>query len=528
MTGESSRKFSLQLRLVLAAAAAISLTASVGVFCLYKLKQIATQTSEITDVWVPSIQALAEVRARSLALRVAQFDILAETDSAKLPGLLKNCDALASEMFIYNKAFSNLIQDDASQAGFDAYTTAWDAFVQSNDDFMKRMKESKVSEARVALEKGTAEFSKSQSLLKDLDSLSYKGSMHAKEQAEEMRATTVRIAVVALPVIFILSMVFIGVVTRRTTRTMNGIAEDLRQIAEQLLIKGDSLANTSNQLSDSTTKEAEALHEALTTTNSINAKVSENSTRARDASTAIEETREFANNGRNSLGQVTSAMSEIDSSNQRILEHVENNNANMQAIIEIMKSIEGKTKVINDIVFQTRLLSFNASVEAARAGEAGKGFAVVAEEIAKLAEMSGGAAQEIGVIIDSSSHKVQKIVADTRLHISSAVAESDQKIKLGVTLSEESLMTLERIVKAAERASGMAAMISSGSSEQAQGVNEISIAMAQLTETTQANSTLAETTASESKALGSDSAELSAAVLRLQTEVQGRRKQAAA
>ncbi|MBC7465119.1 MAG: hypothetical protein H7256_03945 [Bdellovibrio sp.] len=50
-----------------------------------------------------------------------------------------------------------------------------------------------------------------------------------------------------------------------------------------------------------------------------------------------------------------------------------------------MEEIGNKTKVINDIVFQTKLLSFNASVEAARAGEHGKGFAVVAEEVGKLA-----------------------------------------------------------------------------------------------------------------------------------------------
>ena len=49
-------------------------------------------------------------------------------------------------------------------------------------------------------------------------------------------------------------------------------------------------------------------------------------------------------------------------------------------VLEIIKTIEDKTKVINDIVFQTKLLSFNASVEAARAGEAGKGFAVVASK----------------------------------------------------------------------------------------------------------------------------------------------------
>ena len=60
-----------------------------------------------------------------------------------------------------------------------------------------------------------------------------------------------------------------------------------------------------------------------------------------------------------------------------------------------MEQIKDKVNIINDIVFQTKLLSFNASVEAARAGENGKGFAVVAEEVGNLASVSGKAANEI-------------------------------------------------------------------------------------------------------------------------------------
>jgi methyl-accepting chemotaxis protein len=72
-------------------------------------------------------------------------------------------------------------------------------------------------------------------------------------------------------------------------------------------------------------------------------------------------------------------------------------NEQMSEIVKVIQEIETKTKVINDIVFQTKLLSFNASVEAARAGEQGKGFAVVAEEVGNLAQMSGNAAKEISI-----------------------------------------------------------------------------------------------------------------------------------
>lgn len=84
--------------------------------------------------------------------------------------------------------------------------------------------------------------------------------------------------------------------------------------------------------------------------------------------------------------------------------------ADLQDLLGFFKEIEGKANVINDIVFQTKLLSFNASVEAARAGEHGRGFSVVAEEVGKLAQMSGHAAKEINSLLSSGMERSQSII----------------------------------------------------------------------------------------------------------------------
>ena len=76
------------------------------------------------------------------------------------------------------------------------------------------------------------------------------------------------------------------------------------------------------------------------------------------------------------------------------------------------------------IVFQTKLLSFNASVEAARAGEYGKGFSVVAEEVGNLAQMSGIAAKDISALLQSSVKKVEQIATESKTKIDRLVQNS--------------------------------------------------------------------------------------------------------
>ena len=86
---------------------------------------------------------------------------------------------------------------------------------------------------------------------------------------------------------------------------------------------------------------------------------------------------------------------------------------NLEELARVVDLITEKTSIINKIVDKTEILSFNASVEAARAGEAGAGFSVVAEEVAKLASLSGKAAEEINSLLTETKEKITDTATKT-------------------------------------------------------------------------------------------------------------------
>ncbi len=137
--------------------------------------------------------------------------------------------------------------------------------------------------------------------------------------------------------------------------------------------------------------------------------------------------------------------------------------------LNYIKEIAQKISIINDIAFQTNLLSLNAAVEAARAGEAGKGFSVVAAEVKKLADRSRVAADDI--------HKLSKI----------CVTQTEKSVSSVKALEPEIMKTVQLVQE-----------ISVASNEQNSGAEQINDALQQLNQITQKNSSNSQTIASQS------------------------------
>ncbi len=123
----------------------------------------------------------------------------------------------------------------------------------------------------------------------------------------------------------------------------------------------------------------------------------------------------------------------------------------MDEINEETKLIEEAITVIDQIAFQTNILSLNAAVEAATAGEAGKGFAVVAQEVRNLASRSAEAAKEIKDLVEKASVKTNsgKIIADNMINgyrkLSVDVEKVTKIIASISTASKEQKISIEQV-----------------------------------------------------------------------------------
>lgn len=313
----------------------------------------------------------------------------------------------------------------------------------------------------------------------------------------------------------------------KVASSITAVAQQLASNADQVAAASSQIASSSQQLSEASTEQAASLEETAASLEEITSMISKATENAQNTSETSSESHKKAEEGRESVDQMLTSMDEISQSNEAILTQINESNRQMSDIVKVIQDIGNRTKVINEIVFQTKLLSFNASVEAARAGEHGKGFAVVAEEVGNLAQMSGNAAKEITDMLDASISKVEGIVRDTQQKVEGLVQSGKAKVESGVTVAKQCSDVLNEIVQNVSRVSGLSQEISQASKEQALGVSEINKAMSQLDTVTQQNAATSEEAASAAEELSGQAESLKASVEDLMAVITGNRNSSA-
>jgi methyl-accepting chemotaxis protein len=295
----------------------------------------------------------------------------------------------------------------------------------------------------------------------------------------------------ALFLFAIVAALFVGTAAIWFARSLAGrlilLAEGLRGGAGTVAQTSQQIADVSARLSEASTEQAASLQETVASIDEISAMVQRNADSATNSSKASDASTTAAIRGKEKVEQMLGSINDIAKGNDEIMSSIQKSNQEISEIVHVIQAIADKTKVINDIVFQTKLLSFNASVEAARAGEHGKGFAVVAEEVGNLASMSGKAATEISDMLDKSVHRVTTIVEGTRGMMDTLVRSSKDKVDFGTRTARECAGSLDEIMRNVSSVGEMVREISTASREQSTGVREITKAMSELDQVTQAN-----------------------------------------
>jgi methyl-accepting chemotaxis protein len=279
-------------------------------------------------------------------------------------------------------------------------------------------------------------------------------------------------------ILLTVSMLAVYFFARGVSKPIMQVVGGLDDGAGQVASASSQVSSASQQLAEGASEQAAAIEETSSSIEELSSMVKQNAENAVHANRLMDEAKRIVERASQSMGHLNASMEEISTASQ-----------DTQKII----------KTIDEIAFQTNLLALNAAVEAARAGEAGAGFAVVADEVRNLAMRAADAAKNTAGLIEATVKKVQdgsQSVATTNREFS--------EIAVSVNKSGE-----------------LVGEIAAASSEQAQGIQQISHAVAEMEKVVQRNSATAEESAAAAEEMNAQAEQMKAYVAGLTSIVGG-------
>lgn len=250
------------------------------------------------------------------------------------------------------------------------------------------------------------------------------------------------------------------------------ISNTIEGYAKTVTIKAQSLASVSRSLevavSDSastSSRQFAAIEETVSSMEEMGSMIAMTNQSTTLTQEEVERSMQLTKDGESVVGDLVRSMDAISRSNEQL-----------ESMMTVIAGIQSKTKIINDIAFETKLLAFNASIEAARAGAHGRGFAVVAEEIGKLATVSNRAADEVRSLLEASAQQVSAVLSTTKESV-----EQGQSTTKACTAAFAKMQTSIQVISEGIR------RIATASNEQKTGVTQTNQAMQELERVAQAN-----------------------------------------
>jgi methyl-accepting chemotaxis protein len=365
--------------------------------------------------------------------------------------------------------------------------------------------------------------------------ISYTQASYALEEGSLENLSTVRNVYIISPII---SGIFVLYIARYFARTITKPIEDIVDVTEKIA-SGDLTADIENDSKDEmgllaesvrsmqtglkeiigemysssallsgTVEEISASSEDISaSTNEISDSIREiskgttiQSSKSEDVAKAMfdltEAVQEVANNSQKAADNAKESnelIGSLGTITEDLLHKMDKIKISSSESAEDIMDLDNKSKQIGEIVSlitsiadQTNLLALNAAIEAARAGEHGKGFAVVADEVRKLAENSGNAANQIADLI----HEIQ---TGTNNAVSS-MQHGTEEVSNGAEALNEAATVIEKVVESGSNITTMVQDIAAAAQEQSASIQEISSSIDEVTSITQQSASGTENT----------------------------------
>ena len=474
--------WTISRRVIAGFATMLLIIIALGVFALWRLTGLAQNVADLADSSLPSVLLLNEASkvSRGNLIDLLQIDV---TGSSERNAVLEQriaANTVRRDELLKSYEDRGLIADDEDRRLFQEVQRAKEIMTASRTRAIELAREGKAEESRQLQQE--AVIPDYEKYLKAIDlTVDYKAKL-GQSTADAGKASalfSVRLIGAALVLALLLTIVLAWQVIRSTNRALNDITVNLDRGALQTASAARQVSMASQTLASGASEQAASVEETSTSLEQMSSMIRATAENAEKAKELAAEARSVAATGSMTMAEMTHAMAAIDSSSAEVAKIVKN---------------------IDEIAFQTNILALNAAVEAARAGEAGAGFAVVADEVRSLAQRSAAAAKE-------TADKIEAAIANSRKG-----SQCTAKVEESLTQIADKVNSTDSLVSE----------IATAAREQAQGIEQINVAIAQMDKVSQSNSASAEESASAAEELDAQAETLKDLVAKLRLLVDGK------